>query len=169
MATKFRGTAMIEPDYVEPPRRSLGARLVRLIVGLSVGLLIAAWFISNPWIWGRIAEVFQTRLVSNLPVDYQQFAPWVALALLAILAIILKRFILNGLVYTAILGAFLWVPFGNHLMATTPLFEQTFPNLRAGLDSIISNSPPLAQIRTTAEASLPVEQIAAEEATVATQ
>ncbi|MEM7615932.1 MAG: hypothetical protein AAF245_12840 [Pseudomonadota bacterium] len=169
MATRQRRTAMIEPEYVEPPRRSLFMRLVRFVFGLAVGILIAAWLISNPWVWTTIGETFQTRFVANLPPDYQQFAPWVVLGLLAILALILKRFILNGLVYTAILGAFLWVPFGNHMMAATPLFEQTFPTLRSGLDTIVTNYPPLAQIRTTAEASVPVDMVLADDAAVATQ
>ncbi len=160
--TMRRETAMIEPEYVSGhgPRRGFMSHLFRTVLGVLLGLGVAAYVISTPGLLDQARALFDARVVANLPEDYQIFAPWVALVLGVLLLLILRRFILNGVVYAAVIGAFLWVPFGNHIMAAVPQVETSFPALRGELTRIVSTNPTFSQLRNVTEEAMPVATVA---------
>ena len=170
--TMRRETAMIEPEYARAPgeRRGFLSTVFRLLVGLVAGVCAAAYIVGTPGLWGQLRAMFDTQIIANLPDEYQAFAPWVALVLAVLLLLILRRFILNGIVYAAVVGAFLWVPFGNHMLAGVPQVEASLPQLRGEMDRLLGSSAMMTQLRTVTENAVPVamvEPLIAEAPTVA--
>lgn len=166
-----RETAMIEPerDYMyEEPR----GFFMPLIFGLIIGIGGLAIWLGLPTFGSFIQEQYQGLIVASVPEEYQAYTIWAVIAVGIMLLLLLRGILLRvPLILGVLVGALLWVPFGNHVMAMVPQVEENLPDLRAGLDGLLTDYPTLQSLRDVAESNVavpsgtPAAEEVAEEAT----
>lgn len=151
-----RESAMIEPEYDYMPGEPRGF-IMPLIFGLIIGIGGLAIWLGLPSFGTFIGELYQTYIVASVPEDYRAYTIWGVIAA-GIMVLLLMRGVLLRvpLLLGAIVGALLWVPFGNHIMAVAPQVEENLPELRAGLDGLMVDYPTLQSLRDMAESNVAI-------------
>lgn len=131
-------------------------RLLPFICGILLGLAAAAFLFAHPYVIGLALEQWNTR-VGNMSEEKQQLIP-VVTALVGIALLILARKIIFGSAafWGLLVGGFLWVPFGNHMLSVLPQIEDSLPSLRNGVDDYVASSERMTGVRTWAERTFPV-------------
>jgi|GEM_PF-6145116 len=157
-----RETAMIEPerDYMyEEPR----GFFMPLIFGLIIGIGGLAIWLGLPTFGSFIQEQYQGLIVASVPEEYQAYTIWAVIAVGIMLLLLLRGILLRvPLILGVLVGALLWVPFGNHVMAMVPQVD---------LDGLLTDYPTLQSLRDVAESNVavpsgtPAAEEVAEEAT----
>ncbi len=157
-----RESAMIEPEPWDDGReRGPLTRLLRLIFGVILGLAVAAWLIANPGVLSQIGA-FYDQLKASVPAEYAQYTGYATVAVVLLLIFLMRGLLVNNAVfYGLVIGAALWVPFGNHIMAAVPQTEDYMPGLRPGLNEMIGGYPQLTKVQEWAELAVPVADVPA--------
>jgi len=155
-----RELAMIEPEpWDDEQQRGIFARLVRLIFGAILGLAAGAWLIANPEVLTQLKGLYDAQ-VANVPEEYAAYTGYATIAVVLLLVYLLRGWLVNNAVfYGLIIGAVLWVPFGNHFMAAVPQIDEYMPGLRPGLEEMIGTYPQLSKVQELAEQTVPVEGV----------
>jgi hypothetical protein len=155
-----REMAMIEPEpWEDEHERGIFARLVRLIFGVILGLAAGAWLIANPEVLTQLKGVYD-ELIAQVPAEYAPYTGYATIAVAVLLVYLLRGWLVNNAVfYGVIIGAALWVPFGNHMMAAVPQIDDYLPGLRPGLEEMIGTYPQLNKVQEWAELTVPVEDV----------
>jgi len=155
-----RELAMIEPEpWDDEVQRGIFARFVRLIFGILLGLAAGAWLIANPETLAQLRVLYDEQM-AKVPEEYAPYTGYATIAVVLLVVYLLRGWLVNNAVfYGVIIGAALWVPFGNHMMAAVPQIDDYMPGLRPGLEEMIGTYPQLSKVQEWAEVTVPVEDV----------
>lgn len=155
-----REMAMIEPEpWDDEPQRGIFARFVRLVFGTILGLGAGAWLIANPGVLDQLWVLYDEQM-AKVPEEYAPYTGYATIAVVLLLVYLLRGWLVNNAVfYGLIIGAVLWVPFGNHFMAAVPQIDEYMPGLRPGLEEMIGTYPQLSKVQELAEQTVPVADV----------
>ncbi|MEM1266223.1 MAG: hypothetical protein AAGI50_09435 [Pseudomonadota bacterium] len=121
-----------------------------VFVAAGLGFVVAML-----WLGGEFAAFSLRAILSALAGG--GLATVVAMAIAGALVVLAVRHLVFGSVigWASVIGALIWVPFGNHILAVAPGIETTYPGLRPRLETMLSDNPLLADLRRAVEAELP--------------
>ncbi len=146
--------------FVAPKRsRNIGAMLakvVMLVLGVVVGVFATAVLLDRPEVLAQGWDAIR-NLLSGAGSRNDGF-PMIVAGLVGILAAVFGVYVMlrSSALFGILIGAFLWIPFGNHFMAQVPEIEESFPDLRANLEGLLAERPRLLSVRNWAETRLPL-------------
>lgn len=146
----------LQGTYIEPmDGPGAGSKLLVLFLSIVVGFIAAGLLIAYPQFIDFVWEDLSAR-VNRLNDEQRSLVPFaVGMGAVALL-FLLRGFFLSSRFFGLLIGAFLWIPFGNHVLAAAPQVDRAMPNLRPGLNQLVTGSERLARIRGWAERTFPV-------------
>ena len=129
-----------------------------LILGALIGLVLSGLVISNQYVVEAYITIAENKL-ADMSEQKRTVLVYTVMGGIALFLILTRaHFLRSGITWGLALGVFLWVPFGNHILAWVPEAEEAVPNIRASVDDFIAERSYLQNIRDLAEDRVPVPE-----------